>query len=98
MRAGRFTDVHTGNIRSPALKEMKQLSTAAKSTAGTGLPTLLIPHTGWVDLDVIGIDLGITMLGAENFEAEKCGDGSCRTPRSAGRCEAFICFDRRAQN
>jgi hypothetical protein len=29
------------------------------------------PHTGWVDTDVIGIDLGITLLSAENLRSGK---------------------------
>jgi hypothetical protein len=28
------------------------------------------PLTGWVDADVIGIDLGITMLMAENYRSQ----------------------------
>jgi hypothetical protein len=29
------------------------------------------PHNGWVDRDVIGIDLGITLLSAENLRSGK---------------------------
>jgi hypothetical protein len=29
------------------------------------------PTTGWVDTDVIGIDLGITLLSAENARSER---------------------------
>ena len=28
------------------------------------------PNTGWIDRDVIGIDLGITILGVENARSE----------------------------
>jgi len=27
------------------------------------------PHNGWVDTDVIGIDVGITLLSAENLRS-----------------------------
>jgi len=29
------------------------------------------PHNGWVDADVIGIDVGITLLSAENLRSGK---------------------------
>lgn len=29
------------------------------------------PHTGWVNRDVIGIDLGITLLSIENLRSGK---------------------------
>lgn len=36
-----------------------------------GFADALNPTTGWVDTDVIGIDLGITLLSAENLRTER---------------------------
>jgi hypothetical protein len=38
------------------------------------------PNTGWVNPDVIGIDLGITILGAENARTEKVWRWFMRNP------------------
>ena len=29
------------------------------------------PHNGWVNADVLGIDLGMTLIGAENLRSGK---------------------------
>ena len=39
-----------------------------KFTDATDLPMLSIPH-GWINKDVIGIDVGITLLSAENLRS-----------------------------
>ena len=39
-------------------------------TAWIAGPDSFNPLTGWVDADVIGIDLGITMLMAENYRSQ----------------------------
>jgi hypothetical protein len=38
------------------------------------------PHTGWVDTDVIGIDLGITLLMAENYRTGMVWEYFMRNP------------------
>lgn len=54
----------------PALKEMK-----AKFGDGIygryGFTDAFNPHNGWINPDVIGIDLGITLLSAENLRSGK---------------------------
>lgn len=49
------------------------------------------PTTGWVDTDVIGIDVGITLLSAENLR----GGSVCRwfmaNPRRSARLSARGC-------
>ncbi len=58
----------TPDISVPALKEMK--SRYGKNIYGKyGFADAFNPHTGWVNQDVIGIDLGITLLAAENLRS-----------------------------
>ncbi|HEX8180513.1 MAG TPA: glucoamylase family protein [Pyrinomonadaceae bacterium] len=56
----------TPDISLPALRTMRaQYGTTAYGRYG--FADAFNPTTGWVDPDVIGIDLGITLLGAENL-------------------------------
>jgi hypothetical protein len=53
-------------ITLPALREMK--ARYGDTIYGRyGFADAFNPHTGWVDKDVIGIDVGITLLSAENL-------------------------------
>ena len=38
------------------------------------------PNTGWVDTDVIGIDVGITLLSAENLRSGRVWSWFMRNP------------------
>lgn len=55
-------------ITLPALKEMKA-KYGDKIYGRYGFADAFNPHTGWVDRDVIGIDVGITILSAENLRS-----------------------------
>lgn len=57
-------------IALPALEEMKTRF-GASVYGRYGFADAFNPHTGWVDGDVIGIDLGITLLSAENLRSGK---------------------------
>jgi hypothetical protein len=57
----------TPDISLPALKEMK--ARYPDVYGRYGFADAFNPHTGWVDLDVIGIDVGITLLSAENLRS-----------------------------
>lgn len=58
------------DITLPALKEMKALY--GKEIYGKyGFADAFNPHNGWVDKDVLGIDLGITLLSIENLRSGK---------------------------
>ena len=46
------------------------------------------PLTGWTDFDVVGINLGITMLMAENHRTGFIWEHFMKNPRSAARHEA----------
>ncbi len=58
----------TPDIALPALKEMKE-KYGDKIYGRYGFADAFNPNTGWVDKDVIGIDVGITLLGLENFRS-----------------------------
>ena len=60
----------TPDITLPALKEMKD-EYGDKIYGQYGFADAFNPHNGWVDPDVIGIDLGITLLSAENLRSGK---------------------------
>ena len=60
----------TPDISLAALKEMKA-KYGDKIYGRYGFADAFNPHNGWVDRDVIGIDLGITMLSAENLRSGK---------------------------
>ena len=56
----------TPDISLAALKEMKRLY-GDKIYGRYGFTDAFNPHNGWVNRDVIGIDVGITLLSAENL-------------------------------
>ena len=58
----------TPDISLPALEEMKA-KYGAQIYGRYGFADAFNPHTGWVDLDIIGIDVGITLLSAENLRS-----------------------------
>ena len=60
----------TPQISLAALKEMKA-KYGDKVYGRYGFADAFNPQTGWVDSDVIGIDLGITLLSAENLRTGK---------------------------
>ncbi len=60
----------TPDISLAALKTMKD-QYGEKIYGKYGFADAFNPHDGWVDRDVIGIDLGITLLSAENLRSGK---------------------------
>lgn len=56
----------TPEIALPALKEMKA-KYGDKIYGRYGFTDAFNPNTGWIDSEVIGIDVGIQLLGIENF-------------------------------
>jgi beta-glucosidase len=60
----------TPEISLGALKEMKARF-GDKIYGMYGFADAFNPHNGWIDTDVIGIDLGITLLSAENLRSGK---------------------------
>ncbi|MBA3352467.1 MAG: fibronectin type III-like domain-contianing protein, partial [Blastocatellia bacterium] len=60
----------TPDVSLPALKEMKRLY-GDKVYGRYGFADAFNPQTGWTNPDVIGIDLGITLLSAENLRSGK---------------------------
>jgi hypothetical protein len=60
----------TPEITLPALKEMKE-KYGDKIYGRYGFADAFNPHNGWVNPDVIGIDLGITLLSIENLRSGK---------------------------
>ena len=60
----------TPEITLPALKKMKD-EYGDKIYGLYGFADAFNPHNGWVDGDVLGIDLGITLLSAENLRSGK---------------------------
>jgi hypothetical protein len=60
----------TPDIALPTLKEMKR--TYGDRVYGKyGFADAFNPHNGWVNGDVLGIDLGITLIGIENLRSGK---------------------------
>ncbi|MBI3298714.1 MAG: glycoside hydrolase family 3 C-terminal domain-containing protein [Elusimicrobia bacterium] len=59
---------HTPDISLPALKAMK--ARHPKAWGRYGFADAFNPRTGWVARDVIGIDVGITLLAAENLRSQ----------------------------
>jgi len=59
----------TPDIALPALHEMKA-KFGERIYGRYGFADAFNPNTGWIDADVIGIDVGITLLGAENLRTE----------------------------
>ncbi len=60
----------TPDITLAALKDMKA-KYGNKIYGRYGFADAFNPHNGWVDKDVIGIDLGITLLSIENLRSGK---------------------------
>lgn len=60
----------TPDISLPALREMKKVY-GDKIWGRYGFADAFNPHNGWVGRDVIGIDVGITLLAAENLRSGK---------------------------
>ena len=60
----------TPDISLAALREMKE-KFGDKIYKNYGFVDAFNPRTGWTDSDVIGIDLGITLLSAENLRSGK---------------------------
>ena len=60
----------TPDISLAAIKEMKTRF-GEKIYGRYGFADAFNPHDGWVNRDVIGIDLGITLLSAENLRSGK---------------------------
>lgn len=60
----------TPDIALAALKEMKE-KYGDKIYGRYGFADAFNPHNGWVNPDVIGIDLGITLLSIENLRSGK---------------------------
>jgi len=52
------------------LKEMKN-KYGDKVYGKYGFADAFNPHNGWVDGDILGIDQGMTLLGAENLRSGK---------------------------
>lgn len=60
----------TPDISLPALKEMKA-KFGDKIYGKYGFADAFNPNNGWVNADVLGIDIGITLIGAENLRSGK---------------------------
>ena len=58
----------TPDISLAALKEMKRVY-GDKIYGRYGFTDAFNPHNGWINKDVIGIDVGITLLSAENLRS-----------------------------
>jgi hypothetical protein len=58
----------TPELSLAALKAMKQ-AYGGKAYGVYGFADAFNPSTGWIDTDVIGIDVGITLLSAENLRS-----------------------------
>ncbi len=60
----------TPDIALPTLKKMKD-EYGDKVYGKYGFADAFNPHNGWVDGDILGIDQGMTLLGAENLRSGK---------------------------
>lgn len=69
----------TPDITLAALKEMKARF-GDKIYGRYGFTDAFNPHNGWINPDVIGIDLGITLLSAENLRSGKVWFWFMRNP------------------
>jgi hypothetical protein len=57
----------TPDISLAALRALKE-KYGARAFGRYGFADAFNPNTGWVDTDVIGLDQGITLLGAQNLK------------------------------
>lgn len=71
----------TPEISLPALKEMKA-KYGDKVYGRYGFADAFNPNTGWVNPDSIGIDVGMTLLGIENFRSEKVWKWFMKNPEA----------------
>jgi hypothetical protein len=69
----------TPEISLAALKEMKARF-GAQVYGRYGFTDAFNPHNGWINPDVIGIDLGITLLSAENARSGKVWNWFMQSP------------------
>jgi hypothetical protein len=60
----------TPDIALPTLKEMRE-KYGDKVYGKYSFADAFHPHEGWVNPDVLGIDLGISLIGAENLRSGK---------------------------
>jgi hypothetical protein len=67
------------DIALPALETMK-VRWGAKIYGRYGFADAFNPTTGWVDPDVLGIDVGVTLLSAENLRAGKVWEWTMASP------------------
>ncbi len=72
----------TPDICLPALRTMRD-SFGKKTYGRYGFVDAFNPITGWVNPDVIGIDVGITLLSAENLIDERVWRWFMRNPEAA---------------
>jgi hypothetical protein len=73
----------TPDIALPALETMKA-RWGAKIYGRYGFADAFNPKTGWVDPDVLGIDLGIMLLSAENLRTGKVWKWTMASPEIRG--------------
>jgi hypothetical protein len=78
----------TPDITIPALREMKE-KFGEKIYGRYGFTDAFNPNDGWVNPDVIGIDVGITLLSAENARTGNVWRWFMRNPE-AGRAMRLI--------
>ena len=83
MRRCRFADARARHYV-PAVREMRRRF-GDRIYGRYGFADAFHPVDGWVNPDVIGIDLGITLLSAENLRWDKSGNCSCGMRRSPRR-------------
>lgn len=69
----------TPDISLPALKTMKK-TFGSKIYGSYGFADAFNPHNDWINPDVIGIDVGITLLSAENLRTKKVWQWFMRNP------------------
>jgi hypothetical protein len=69
----------TPDITVPALREMHR-TFGAKIYSRYGFADAFHPTSGWVNPDVIGIDLGITLLSAENLRTGRVWQWFMKNP------------------
>ena len=73
----------TPDISLPALRAMKE-KFGERIYGRYGFVDSFNPNTGWVDPDVIGIDVGITLLSAENLRTGRVWGWFMRNPEIPG--------------
>ncbi len=69
----------TPDISLPALRAMKE-KFGKRIYGRYGFADAFNPNTGWIDSDVIGIDVGITLLSAENLGTGRIWSWFMRNP------------------